>query len=100
MKFQANPTTLPPLGGVVSNYILLRDHPDYQNMFPFARNMPNPNNLQQLNKRQTFYDSYDEGIIVNAENSQNLKKSEPNKQEQNEDKEDDKEEEQPAVAQV
>lgn len=98
MKFRSNPTTQPPLGGLISNYILLKDHPDYINQFPFARNMPDSNILPV--KRQ-IYDAF-EGVVTTAEKSQNLKKSEANKQEQNDqsgNNEEDKEEEQPSVAQ-
>lgn len=99
MKFRSNPTTQPPIGGLISNYILLKDHPDYIQQFPFARNMPDSNVLPV--KRQ-IYDAFEEGVVINAENSQNLKKIEGNKQEQGgqTDKEEDKDEEQPAVAQV
>lgn len=100
MKFRSNPTTQPPLGGLISNYILLKDHPDYINQFPLARHMPDSNILPA--KRQ-IYDSIDEGVVITAENPQNLKKSEGNKQEQNEqaaNNDEDKEEENPAVAHV
>lgn len=109
-------TSLPPIGGVVSNYVLLRNQPNYQNLLRLPLSSMKKNDAYQT-KRETF-DEDDDSVVVVAEplkSSKNNEKQIKRKEEEEEGEEgegeemtkndereegDEKQELQPSIAQV
>lgn len=84
MAHGSRPTALPPIGGVLSNYVLLRLHPNPQNFLQF----PGSPKENEQNKRETEEDS----VVVNAESQQNLKNSDDVAEHKENDDDDDEDE--------
>lgn len=108
-------TSLPPIGGVVSNYVLLRNQPNYQNLLRLPLSSMKKNDAYQT-KRETF-DEDDDSVVVVAEplkssknNEKQIKRKEEEEGEEGEGEEmtkndereegDEKQELQPSIAQV
>uniref|UniRef100_A0A2Y9D483 Uncharacterized protein n=1 Tax=Pediculus humanus subsp. corporis TaxID=121224 RepID=A0A2Y9D483_PEDHC len=67
-------TSLPPIGGVVSNYVLLRNQPNYQNLLRLPLSSMKKNDAYQT-KRETF-DEDDDSVVVVAEPLKSSKNNE------------------------
>lgn len=102
LKANSRPTSPPPIGGVVSNYFLLRNHPKLQSLFE-ETSKENKAYFQHI-KRETPDDS--DSVVINAEPFQNINSNEDvaeHKGNDNNDSNQDQEQSevvQPGIAQV
>lgn len=95
----------PPLGGVMSNYVLLRNRPNYQSFIPFAAEEEEssatvPKELPVSKRQVSDSTDTDDTVVINAENTHSVKMNEEESRDQMTDDEDGEDEDQPAVAQV
>ncbi|KAK6641843.1 hypothetical protein RUM44_013561 [Polyplax serrata] len=111
MKPGARPTSLPPIGGVVSNYVLLRSQPSPNDLHPFfGQTKAKEANLSHIKRESP--DDEDDSVVIFAESSQNTKNTDEaseNKEKETEESkeseeegegdEEDSEEESPSIAQ-
>ncbi|KAL0266422.1 UNVERIFIED_CONTAM: hypothetical protein PYX00_008958 [Menopon gallinae] len=103
MNFKENPAANPPLGGVMSNYVLLRNRPDYQSFIPFSAeeesSAPTPKEPPVSKRQIADSTDTDDTVVINAENPHSVKMNDDESRDQMTDENGEDDEDQPAVAQ-